>query len=292
MKTKLLIAIIYIGIQTQLSAQFQGNFVQFFNNETYLNPAFAGTQTSGLNISSIARTDYSGIYNGDFLGASKALITIDKRFDKKNFGLAANMNVIKFGEYQNYDLALNYSYHLNLGKERKICMGLKAGGVYQYSNIKQFEVKDDQDNVFSDFNSTTNTLTSSIFNTIIGAGFAYESEKLYLGIASPNLIGSIRLTGSGGYKFFLNQDLYIEPNFLFRYVTGFTPKVDINTIIAKNESYWAGVNYSHNNSVAIMAGIYVNGRIKIGYAYDFNINLIQGRDSHELMLQWDLEDVL
>ena len=286
MKKIILIAIAFIGINLEINAQFQGNFVQFFNNETYLNPAFAGTQVSALNLSAITRADYVGIVQGNMIGASKALITIDKRFDNKNFGLAANLNTIKFGNYNNYDLALNYSYHLNLGKDRKLCMGLKAGGIYK-TLTDNLSIKDQVDDVFD-----PTMVAGSTFEGVIGAGFAYESEKAYLGVASPQVIGDLKLTASGGYKFPVNEDLYIEPNFLIRHVKGYTPKIDINTILAKNESFWVGANYSYNNSFAVMAGIYYKGRLKIGYAFDYNTNLLSGTISHEIMLQWDLEDAL
>ena len=288
MKKIILIAISFIAINPETNAQFQGNFVQFFNNETYLNPAFAGTQVSAFNLSAITRADYVGIVQDEKLfGASKALITIDKRYDNKNFGLAANLNTIKFGNYNNHDLSLNYSYHLNLDKDRKLCMGLKAGGIYKTLTTDKLRIKDEVDKVFD-----PTTVAGSSFEGVIGAGFAYESEKLYIGVATPQVIGDLKLTASGGYKFPLNEDLYIEPNFLFRHVAGYTPKIDINTILAKNESYWAGVNYAYNNSIAFMGGIYYQGRLKIGYAFDLNTNLLAGSTSHEIMLQWDLEDAL
>jgi type IX secretion system PorP/SprF family membrane protein len=287
MKKKLLITFVFIGFSFVAQAQFQGNFVQFFNNETYLNPAFAGTQISAFNISTIARADYVGIASEKF-AANKVLLTVDKRFDEKNFALALNFNKITFNSYNNYELAVNYSYHLNVGRDRKLCMGLKAGGIYA-DRFKTLSIREANDNTFSD-SALSNNPT---FLPKIGAGFVYKSEKLYAGISSPDVSNDkLNLTASGGYKYFITEDLYIEPNFLIRYYKSNASKFDINTLIGKHESFWLGANYSVNNSVALMGAIYVNGRIEIGYALDYNTNLTSGRMSHEIMLQWDIEDAL
>ncbi|MEY3417480.1 MAG: hypothetical protein RL060_1592 [Bacteroidota bacterium] len=272
--------------QSKETSPFLGNFVQFFNNETYLNPAFAGTQLSAFNISAITRVDYVGI-SGDKFGANKGLFTIDKRFDNKNFALAFNLNTITFNSNRNFELAANYSYHLNLGKDRKLCMGLKAGGVYA-DRFVNLELRETDDQKYTDADSYSPT-----FLPKIGAGFLYKSEKLYAGISTPDVANNnLNLTTSGGYKYFLNEDLYIEPNFLGRYSKTFPTKIDINTMIGKQESFWLGANYSVKNSMALMGAIYIKGRIELGYAIDYNTNLTSGRISHEIMLQWDIEDAL
>jgi type IX secretion system PorP/SprF family membrane protein len=287
MKKIFLFVIAFISLTINSFAQYQylGNFVQFFNNETYLNPAFAGTQTSGFNISAITRVDYAGIISDNKFGIHKELITIDKRFDEKNFALAFNLNSISNNGYRNFELAANYSYHLNLGHDRKLCMGLKAGGIYSDRNVK-LELETTGDKVFNDQNDTY----SATFLPKIGAGFLYKDEKTYLGISSPDVVEKINLTGSGGYKFSINEDLYLQPNSLVRYASGSNPKIDINTLLGKNESFWFGLNYSVKNSIALMGALYINGRIELGYAFDYNVNF--GYSSHEIMLQWDIEDVL
>ena len=287
MKKIFLFVIAFISLTINSFAQYQylGNFVQFFNNETYLNPAFAGTQISAFNISAITRVDYAGIISTKRFGIHKELITIDKRFDEKNFALAFNLNSISNNGYRNFELAANYSYHLNLGHDRKLCMGLKAGGIYSDRKFK-LELETTGDNVFNDPNDTY----SATFLPKIGAGFLYKDEKTYLGISSPDVVEKINLTGSGGYKFSINEDLYLQPNSLVRYASGSNAKIDINTLLGKNESFWFGLNYSVKNSIALMGAIYVRGRIELGYAFDYNVNF--GFSSHEIMLQWDIEDVL
>jgi type IX secretion system PorP/SprF family membrane protein len=285
MKRILLITSILLGISISSFAQLQSNFVQFFNNETYLNPAFAGTQISALNFSAISRTDYTGILNNK-LGVSRTLLTFDKRFDEKNFGLAANLNALTFNGLNNFEFGINYSYHLNLGRDRKICMGLKAGGIYEDRGTK-LSLREQNDAIYSD----TVNFTPKFYEKI-GAGFVYKDEKIYAGLAVPDVTNRFNFNVSGGYKFSITEDLYLQPNALVRYIKNQETLTNINCLLGKNESFWAGASYALGNSMAVMGGIHINGRLKLGYAFDYNYNLVYAPTSHEIMLQWDLEDVL
>lgn len=298
MKKLLLIITLLFGIYASY-AQIQANNAMFNLNPTYYNPAFTGFQESGLNAALISRADWVSFKNvSNTSNPWNALISLDKRFDTKKIGVGVNLANNKFGRINILDIAGNLAYQLHINERNKISFATKIGFNYLY--LGDLNLRDASDEIF------INSVSGNYIIPKIGFGIAYKNENFHAGIASPDLIvqDSKKILEANGmlsnthfninaaYKLNINHDYYLQPSFLSVMNSSNLSKTDINMAIGKNESFWGGVNYAHKNSYSVMGGATLNGRLKLSYAFTLYSTLVANPTSHELCLNWDLEDVL
>lgn len=301
MKNKsILILSIFIFILQNSFAQLQSNNSLFNQNPIYYNPAFTGMQESGFNFVLNSRANW--LVTNSIVTSNNpwnAMLTLDKRFDNKNFGLAFNLSNVNFGRTNSVDMCGNFAYHINLGHDSKLAMGAKFG--LNYLNIGSILIEDKSD---VEFNNVGNFVIPKL-----GLGLLYKSEMFWLGVASPdiftynyqNVLASSESTFkrlvinvNAGYKLMLNSDIYFQPSLLYISSPVYDDKIDINLALGKNEAYWGAISYSPQNSISAMGGFTFNGRFNLAYAFSYNTSFMNSgaSTSHEISLNWDLEDAL
>jgi type IX secretion system PorP/SprF family membrane protein len=292
------ILLVHCAIAT-VYAQIQSNEALFNLNPTYYNPAFTGMQESGWNAVVLSRADWVSYKNvSNTSNPWNAGLALDKRFDTKKIGVGVNVTNTKLGRMNAFDLVGNVAYHLHLNERHKLSFGAKVG--FNYVNLGDLNLKDQTDVYF------TNAIAGNYFIPKIGVGLLYKSENFYAGIASPDvlaqdsknilasngLFSKFNINLNAGYKLNVNHDFYVQPSFLTVINPANITKTDINMVFGKNESFWGGIGFSPSNSYSAMGGIFINGRFKLSYAFTLYNTLVANPTSHELCLNWDLEDVL
>lgn len=297
-KFLLSIPLLLIGI-CESKAQIQTNNAMFNLNPSYYNPAFAGFSESGFNAVISSRADWVSFNNvSNTSNPWNALVSIDKRIDSKKIGFGSNLANINLGRMNLLDLSGNVAYHLHINESNQISFATKIGFNYLY--LGDQNLRDDADDIFA------NSVSGNYLIPKIGLGIAYKNENFFAGFASPDLIVSDSkhlLAANGlmsnnhfnlnaGYKLKLNEDFYLQPSFLSIINPNAISKTDINMVIGKKESYWGGFGYSQHNSYSVMGGITLNGRLNLSYAFTLYNTLVANPTSHELCLNWDLEDIL
>ena len=104
---------------------------------------------------------------------------------------------------------------------------------------------------------------------------------------------------TAGYLFDLSTNVKFKPSFLIKEGKGAPTNYDINAMFLFMEQLWVGGSYRSNmkiwndnlqeglnkrNAVAAIIEIFPTERLRLGYAYDHNLNVLNAyrNNSHEL----------
>jgi type IX secretion system PorP/SprF family membrane protein len=103
----------------------------------------------------------------------------------------------------------------------------------------------------------------------------------------------------GGYKYFVNRELAIEPTLILRKVTATPFQLDFNVRAWygkrswEGTKVWGGISYRTQDAINVMVGIIYQRKIEFGYSYDIGIsqNRFYQGGSHEIMLSFKFNDI-
>jgi len=110
---------------------------------------------------------------------------------------------------------------------------------------------------------------------------------------------------TGGALFRVSSDVQFKPSFLLKHVKGNPTNYDVNAMFLFKERLWLGGSYRSNtrlsdnflqldlkrlNAVAALVEIFATPQLRIGYAYDHNLNVLNNyrNNSHEISLGYYL----
>ena len=292
MKNLLLIAVFTILFLDAFAQQESQHSLYFFN-PLLVNPAYAGSQEA-MQVTATIRDQWTG-----FKGAPKTqCLTLHTPLKKENIGLGFTVLNDVLGATKNTGFYADFSYSIRLNKkDHRLSFGLKAGVDIYKTNFMPLTINDNTDGVYTNGFNYSKTL----FNT--GAGIYYYGKKHYFGISSPRLIpNKINLTsdqralqenhfyGFGGVVIKLNGALNLRPSFMIKYVQNTPLSVEGNISLLIYDKVWLGIMYRHGSSAGLNAMYNISQNLRIGYAYDYSITMLQkySSGSHEIMISYDL----
>jgi type IX secretion system PorP/SprF family membrane protein len=157
--------------------------------------------------------------------------------------------------------------------------------------------------------------TINLFTPNLNSGLFFHTNKFYAGFSVYNMIGKRALERedvalayhdfhyylTAGYLLDLGQVVKFKPSFLIKEVKGAPTNYDINAMFLFYERFWIGGSYrsnmkiwndnlqgnlSNRNAFAAVIEIFPTDRLRIGYAYDHNLNVLQDyrNNSHEFSI--------
>ncbi len=274
---------------TLLTAQQDPIYSQLSYNILQFNPAYAGSRDA---ISGIAtyRTQWTNVEGNPKtfnLGVHAPL--------NNHIGIGANFAYDQIGVSKHLMSNLMAAYRINFEKSF-LQFGMQAGLETLNSNYSSIQTTSAQDPSFLEDQNI------ALFN--LGAGAFYSSEKLYLGLSLPTLIGHKNYFESNGSEQKRYQHLYglvgyvqklddrftLRPSIVTRLSSGTTLFADINMTVIWNDVVWAGVSYKTSNVMALMAQVHLKQNVFIGYSYDFGLsssNLLKS-PTHEIIVGMDV----
>jgi type IX secretion system PorP/SprF family membrane protein len=208
------------------------------------------------------------------------------------------------GAVERTGLQASYAYHIFV-RETQFSFGLSAG-------VFQFKIDDDL--TFHDGLTNNGTTADPValgykkvtYVPDANLGFYVSDPRFYGGISVNQLFQSYLRIGNrqfeeykmvrhyyvlGGYRFELNNDFNLEPNFLFKATERKVFQLDLGARLNYNQSYWAGMVYRTSGNLIFLGGVKVQ-QLYIGYAFDYSLSAIQKHTygSHELVLALKLGD--
>jgi type IX secretion system PorP/SprF family membrane protein len=266
----------------------------FFLTPITYNPAYAGSY-EGMSFTSLYTSQWVG-----FEGAPKTLfVNGHGTFFGPNTGLGAEIMHDEIGVTTDTKMLGNYAHHLRLNNNWRLALGIKAG-VSSYSvDYNKLKIRNT-----NEFNSLKTAITNLDIN--FGAGLFVHSDKFYLGIGVPNFLETTYLDDynatlsnsrpnyylSTGYKFDLENDIYLQPSALVRVVYG----APINAMFAGTlnwqEKFYGSLNIDLNSTIGGFAGFRFAEKYLLGYSYDSSINKFSTSNGgiHSFFLNIRLED--
>jgi type IX secretion system PorP/SprF family membrane protein len=293
MKKILLPAIAILMALLDVHAQQDPHYTQYMYNMNVINPAYAGSKEN---------LSFGLLYRKQWIELEDAPTTFSFSGSApvgKNVGLGLSIISDKIGPVQESNIYGDFSYTLNLGGERRLALGLKAGMTFQKIGLRsiiQPTLPDPNDGAFQE--DTNNSKLN------IGTGLFYYTNNYYLALSIPNMLKSVHLDYNGvkygneiqhyfltgGYVFDVNPNLKFKPFAMIKSAIGTQSSIDLSTNFLYQEKFEAGVTYRFQDSFGLMVNYAVSPSLRIGYAYDHIISdlKVTTPSSHEIILLFDL----
>ena len=293
MKKLLLTAVVFLMAFLDANAQQDPHYTQYMYNMNVINPAYAGSKEN-LSFGLLYRKQWIEIEDAPTTFSFSGSAPVGK-----NVGLGLSVISDKIGPVEENNVYGDFSYTLNLGGERRLALGLKAGVTFQKIGLRsliQPTLPDPNDGAFQE--DTNNTKLN------IGTGLFYYTNKYYVALSIPNMLNSAHLDYNGvkygteiqhyfltgGYVFDINENLKFKPFAMIKSAFNAPTSFDISTNFLYLEKFEMGATYRLQDSFGAMVNYAVSPSLRIGYAYDHIISdlKVTTPSSHEIILLFDL----
>lgn len=288
-KSIIAVIVLTIGFQ-EISAQQDPNFTLYNFNMNVINPAFAGTtETPELNM----------VYRSQWLGIEDAPRTISLAYSRslgKNLGIGISVINDKVFVLSETDIAVDFSYKVQVDELTNVYFGLKAGGGFVDIDLSRTGAPGN-DPLFME--------NQSFFNAHVGAGINIQNPRFYISLSTPNFlkgdryekqgnapsaaIDNVHFYLGGGYHFPINDQLTLTPRFMMRTVEGAPTSYDVGAQVEIKKNIIAGANYRIDEMYSIYGLMRVIDNLKLGIGYDFtqsDVNLVNDDGSLEIILKY------
>ena len=291
-----LVTMFSMSVQEQQLPQFS----QYIFNGLHINPAYAGYKGDGY-----IQTTYRSQWI-NFPGAPKTLsFTADVSANEGRMGLGVTYIKDRIGLTESNLGMLTYSYRIATGDRSMLSLGVSAG-ISEYAFDPTGMVTVNPDPLLP---SSRVAATSPNLNT----GLFFHSDNFYAGLSGYNLIGRRSLLRQDiavafhDFHYYLTvggmvrlaDDVQLKPSVLIKQVKGSPTSYDLNAMFLFREKVWLGGSFRSNvrvfedqlqedlskrNAVAFVMEYFVLPSMRIGYAYDYNLNALNSyrTESHEL----------
>lgn len=278
----------------KLYAQQDPGFTHYMYNTQSVNAAYTGT-TDDVKIIMLSRHQWIG-----FAGAPQTQIfSIHGPVDEKYIGLGLSYTRDKIGPMNMDNLALDYSFKVQVSKTGTLSFGLKTGFDKRSNNLSQLNPLQPGDRVYS-----SNIEGKLTFN--FGAGLYYYTPNSYFGVSLPRLrrtnynknvadylnenVHERHLFVIGGYVWNVSPIWKIKPSFFLKYVEGAPVSVDVNFSTMYQQTVVAGISHRFGDSFGMMMQLKVADFLWIGYAYDYTVSPIRihSRGTHEVLMLFNI----
>lgn len=286
------IIILYGSIQT-LHAQQYPLFTNYVINCFGFNPAVAGT------------TDYVDLkltYRAQWVGQNDAprtqIISGHGKLKKLPIGIGAYAFNDVAGALTRTGGTAVLSYSQPIGQSF-LCVGL-SGGFYNMRLKKDFTIDNANDPLV--VNGMTNLGTPD-FNAGL---YLHNPKGWFVGLSVPQVwerkldfLGNNNDNQTklerhyylmGGYNIQLNENIQLQPSALIKYVSDAPFQYDISAVATFYNKLWLGGSYRSAKDISLMAGMNVNHKLNLAYAYDLTTSGLNdfNSGSHEITLGFRL----
>jgi type IX secretion system PorP/SprF family membrane protein len=284
-----MIAVFCIVIPLSGRSQQSMQFTQYMFNGLVINPAYAGADEA-LSVTLIHRSQWTGIENAP----ATQTLTAHTAIKEKKIGVGLLLVNDRIGVHQNFTAMNSYAYHIRVGKESYLSMGLQAG-------IKN--IRSDYTSLVGNTNDPTalNAYTARTFFNF-GTGIYFRSSRFHSGLSIPE-VSTQRFYNSSSsafrfypstvlifakYRITLNDYFDIEPSTLLKHLKDLPFSFDANLNVIYRGVLTIGLSYRTHESMDFILKAQASRQFQFGYAYDHAIgNAAQlSKGSHELMVQY------
>ncbi|MFH2141822.1 MAG: type IX secretion system membrane protein PorP/SprF [Bacteroidota bacterium] len=294
MKKILVCTAILLTIMSFSKAQQMPLYSQYMLNGFLLNPAMAGN-VNYVPLRLTVRQQWVGITDAP----STQAISAHHLFNNKKMGLGGYIYNDMFGPVRQTGIQACYSYHIQLGTNNKLAIGIAIKAFQFEYDETTLTVIDENDPVVLNKKEST-----FIPDADLGVYFYDSEHKYFAGFSATQLVElDVKINEenknsmvrhyylTGGYKFNVVDEIDIEPSFLLKGTEKTPFQIDFNAKCYYKKNYWIGVSYRTAQDIVVMFGIKVD-RYSIGYAFDYpfsNINNFTS-GSHEIMIGINIDE--
>ena len=292
-----MLVVVCVLTATQISAQYDAAFTNYWALQSYFNPASSGLE---------GQLSVQGAYSMQLVGFEGAPKTMLATADLPLFFLSPRHGVgVGFmnddiGLFSNKKLYLQYAYHQPLWGGN-LSIGARVGFLNETFDGSELDVIDDGDPAFA-----TNEVDGMGLDVDAGLRFSYK-KRWYVGLSSMHLTApTVKLGDDKMHEVSVSRLYYLTGGYTLKfrqpqyalYATGILRtdfqgwRGDMTARLAYNGEkihLYGGLSYSPTVSVAVLVGTSFHG-VQIGYSYETytsGIGVLHG--THELVLGYQTE---
>lgn len=282
------IPLVFIALIT--TAQQRPQYTQYMFSGMVINPAYAGVD-GPLSATLIDRHQWTGM-EGAPTTQTLALHALNK---KKKVGLGLLIANDKIGIHRSLTAAGVYAYHIQVGRQSFLSLGLQAGIFHVRSNYGALVTAGVPDPKLNNYN------VNQVFFDM-GAGIYFRSPRFHMGISSPELLPkntlvndapslsfkSVNVFAFAKYRMPLGPSWEAEPALLIKHFTKVPLSAEGTFTFIFKDVLTAGVAYRMHESIGYLIKLRATPQVQLGYAYDNPVGLTSqlSNGSHELMIQF------
>ncbi|MEM6842058.1 MAG: type IX secretion system membrane protein PorP/SprF [Bacteroidota bacterium] len=189
----------------------------------------------------------------------------------------------------------SYASHLPLGNRLRLAFGVSAGVTNLQIDVSDISVIDPNDPTYLAYQNQQGQTTNFDLNT----GVFLYSDVFHLGYSAArifqnnlysdsDILAQQQLTHFGmlGFQLNLSRALLLIPGVLISYDGANPATYDVGARVKLRDVFWAGVSYRNTNTLAGMAGIYINNTFNVSYSFDYGFSGINNLQPgmHEVTL--------
>lgn len=303
----LFISVLLLAIPNLSEGQQLPQFSQYMFNGLHINPGYAGYKSEGY-IQSTFRSQWVS-----FPGAPRTFtVTADLSANEGMQGFGVSFLTDQIGPARTTGGLFTYAYRMQVGEESFFSLGL-SGGFTEYmidGDLLRFNDANDPNIPVGRERMVTPNMNAGIF---------FHNSRFYAGFSAFNMIGKGALEREDlslafhDFHYFLtagallpvSDAVQFKPSFLIKEVKGAPTSYDLNGMLLFMERLWLGASYRSNmriwndnleanlgnrNAVAFLLEIFATENLRLGYAYDHNLNVLQDyrTNSHEISVGYYL----
>jgi type IX secretion system PorP/SprF family membrane protein len=271
-------------------AQQDPHFTQYFDNNLFVNPAYAGSK-GVLNLTGIHREQWVG-----FEGRPRSTtFSIHSPLKYESVGVGFTLVNDQIGPVKQTMFYGDFSYTIRFKqKDRKLSFGLKAG--FNLINISTSGLQTTEP---SDPKLIQNV--NNRFNPNFGVGIYYHSPRFFAGLSTPKILEKAydgasttnlerrHYFGIIGGVFSLNSSWKMRPSAQIKLTLGAPISIDLSTAAIYKEKFWIGATYRLNAAFGAFVQYQITPQFKLGIASDFGTQAIRNYNygTFEMLASYD-----
>lgn len=290
LKSTVIIGVLLSCINSQLNAQQDPHFTQYFDNTLFINSAYAGSKEV-LNVTAIHREQWVG-----FDGRPRSTtFSIHSPLPYESIGVGLTAVNDRIGPMNQTMIYGDVSYTLKFKNHKgRLAFGVKGGINVINARLTELETADPND-------AKLMQNVSNKINPNIGFGIYYHTPRFFIGASTPKIIESSYYSVSAtnleerhyygiiGGIFPISSKWKIRPSAQVKMTEGAPVSVDLSAAFIYNDMVWIGGMYRWDAAAGAFVQVLLTPQFKIGLASDFGVKSIRNYNSgtFEILLSYD-----
>jgi len=290
----------------EVFGQQDSQYTQYMYNTISFNPAYAGSR-GVFSVMGLYRTQWVGINDAP----NTQTLTLNSPISQK-YKMGAGLSIINdsAGPFSETNFNASFSYSISTSTTGNLGFGINAGG--NVLNVDLLTLRKLNENDFLLENDITNKFIPNV-----GLGLYYYTNKLYVGLSTPNVLETTRFDENSiasnsnnvsvlskesinyylitGYVFDIAPLLKFKPALLTKYVLGSPVQVDISANFMFNDRFTLGTSYRSSKTISALAGFQISESLMAGFTYDRELSPLGRSDinsgSFEVILRFELKEI-
>lgn len=265
--------------------QIESMYSMYRFNPQIVTPAQAGS-TATSEVTLMNRQQWLGIE-----GAPKTYVLTGNFKFKQQSGLGVNVLFDQAGPLKIMTVSGDYAYHTKINDAWNFSGGIRAGFASLNLDFGGLALTHSDDALFA-----TNRSSGLKFNTGWGLRIS-KGDGFFVSVSQPRILKYD--LGSGykdvayfysmvGTKVKASDKITLYPSMLFRTAGNAPLSWDANLTANLNGKFDLGLNYRHQDSWGVRAGVQATQKMYIGYVFELPTSQLSrvGVQSHEIALRY------